>query len=741
MPNELLFLDFETRSPEDLVTKGQYTYAMHPETDVLVLCGGLDDGAVGTWSPRWAYDVEPSVEEQYAWLEWTNHIRDGGLVVATNAVFDRLIWNYVLVPKYNAPPLPIDQVLCAQAQAEANNLPGRLEKYCEALDTPVKKHPDGKLLIAQLCKGTRADFVLDDETREKMRRFRAYCRDDVESMRQAWALMRPLAAEEWTQYHASERVNDRGCLVDVEFARAAKKYAEIERAEVNDRLKAVTGDKKCTLKAHVRKARWLHDALAPVPEVQALTFRGYDAKNAPRYGASDDIRTLVEIGLKDPEVQETFREATREARARLEEIIPARMYVEARSMAMPLEDFIETNQERIAKQIAGEMPPTLEDVTEFLDAIRAGSGAAIDKFNAILNRASPHDDRVRGQYVFNGAGQTGRFSSRGVQIHNLVRDGVSKDPNDMIEAIEMIVAGEPVEKIEARFGLRIVDLMRRLVRPTFMAAEGKTFVVGDWSQIEARVLPWLSASSGGQAVLDVFASGRDLYTEVADKIGQSRQVGKVAVLSLGYGGSVGAFHGMAKNYGVHLADEEALKVVRDWRATNGWAVAFWGALWDAFMGAWRNPGTWWPAGRVRFLFVEGLMKGTMVCQLPSGRLIHYPELRGEHEIDEQNGKSRFQVTCRAARNGMAIRAKLWPGLLANNATQGTAGDFLRGLLVDLDPYNVVVLHTHDEVVLEVPTERGEEWVARLSYEMMELPAWAEGLPLDCDISVRPFYAK
>jgi len=48
-----------------------------------------------------------------------------------------------------------------------------------------------------------------------------------------------------------------------------------------------------------------------------------------------------------------------------------------------------------------------------------GGAASPMKFNKIASQAD--NGRLKGSYVFNGAPQTGRFSSRGVQIHNLPR--------------------------------------------------------------------------------------------------------------------------------------------------------------------------------------------------------------------------------------------------------------------------------------------------------------------------------
>ena len=95
-----------------------------------------------------------------------------------------------------------------------------------------------------------------------------------------------------------------------------------------------------------------------------------------------------------------------------------------------------------------------------------------------------------------------------------------------------------------------------IVRPALVAGPGKVFVWSDWSAIEARITPWLAASEGAEKVLDIFrANDRDptrpdIYTIAAADIlhkndpsavtKTERAIGKVAILALGFGGSVGA---------------------------------------------------------------------------------------------------------------------------------------------------------------------------------------------------------
>ena len=133
------------------------------------------------------------------------------------------------------------------------------------------------------------------------------------------------------------------------------------------------------------------------------------------------------------------------------------------------------------------------------------------------------------------------------------------------------------------------------------------FVWSDWSAIEARITPWLAASPGAERVLDIFrANDRDptrpdIYTIAAADIlhkndpsgvtKSERNIGKVATLALGFGGSVGALQRMALNYRISLDDAEARRIVDAWREANPWAREFWGAhrdgesfgLWGAAM--------------------------------------------------------------------------------------------------------------------------------------------------------------
>lgn len=73
-----------------------------------------------------------------------------------------------------------------------------------------------------------------------------------------------------------------------------------------------------------------------------------------------------------------------------------------------------------------------------------------------------------------------------------------------------------------------------------------------------------------------------------------------------------------------------------------------------------------------------------------------------------------------------------------NVTQASAHDVLREALRRLEG---VVLHVHDEIVLEVPEGDADAAAARLVEVMRTPPAWAGGLPLDCEVKIMGRYGK
>ena len=309
--------------------------------------------------------------------------------------------------------------------------------------------------------------------------------------------------------------------------------------------------------------------------------------------------------------------------------------------------------------------------------------------------------------------------------------------------------------------------LSRVIRPTFIAPEGETMIWSDWSAIEARVLPYLAGESG-ERILDIFRTNDkdpslpDVYKMEAggiykidpyDVIKDQRQVGKVAILALGFGGAEGALSAMATGYGIHLEDEFKCEIVGTWRANNQWAVAFWKALTTAFYAAWENPYTTYEAGRLTYLYDKAYLGGTMYCIMPDGRILSYSFLRREKrtEVNEETGieKTKWVTTYQKGYE----RGTIWHGILAENPTQGFAASILRNSLDEMDrlyensftnldiPPTPVVGHTHDEIITQVPVGYVDDATLLLKGVMETSPDWAEGLPLVAEVTENWFYTK
>lgn len=377
-----------------------------------------------------------------------------------------------------------------------------------------------------------------------------------------------------------------------------------------------------------------------------------------------------------------------------------------------------------------QVPPDVLEVIQCADDMWASSVAKFKR----LEQLAGEDDRVRGAFVFAGGSATGRASSYGAQVHNFTRKCADK-PDSVRQDM---VRRKPIVPIH---GKRVTDVLKSMLRPALIPAANKKFVVADWSSIEARITPWLS--NNGQAKLKLFETGADVYKVNAaktfnipvDKVTKDqRQIGKVQELACGFAGGIGAFAAMGRIYGVDLSDTEANQMVVGWRKANDWAADFWSALQEAYTSAMRNDDTEFEAGRVKYL----RQNRHLWYILPSGRRLCYPYADFNNAKEEVTyAKASFKPSADAKK---WPRARLWKGLACENITQATAADILRHALRCLDDEGFdTVLHVHDEIVIE--TDNPDKAQKALERIMKTPPSWAEGLPLDIEVSVMGRYGK
>jgi len=244
--------------------------------------------------------------------------------------------------------------------------------------------------------------------------------------------------------------------------------------------------------------------------------------------ASDELAEIEQI------VKEVTKgEITTVRSPKMREWVLARVGEEAKKLMWTGEKYSIDKTVRanlLAMEDHDEVPPDVADVIQCADDLWASSVA---KFQRLANIADVEDHRVRGAFVFAGGSATGRAASYGAQIHNLPRK-CATDPDAVRTAM---VRGHSVVP---RFGPRITDVLKGMLRPSIMAAPGHVLIAYDWSAIEGRVHPWLSDCPSGESKLDVFRSGMDPYKVNAaatfrvrydDVSPEQRQVGKVQELA------------------------------------------------------------------------------------------------------------------------------------------------------------------------------------------------------------------
>lgn len=118
-----------------------------------------------------------------------------------------------------------------------------------------------------------------------------------------------------------------------------------------------------------------------------------------------------------------------------------------------------------------------------------------------------------------------------------------------------------------------------VMRPIVEADAGFAFVRSDLGQIEPRVL---AAVSGDEALIEA-TQGDDLYQPVADRLGVTRDIAKLAVLGAMYGSTTGesahALAGLTKNYPVAMGmletAAESGREARDIFTNGGRRVRMW----------------------------------------------------------------------------------------------------------------------------------------------------------------------
>jgi DNA polymerase bacteriophage-type len=305
------------------------------------------------------------------------------------------------------------------------------------------------------------------------------------------------------------------------------------------------------------------------------------------------------------------------------------------------------------------------------------------------------------------------------------------------------------------------------LRKAIMAPEGHQLVVGDLSQIEPRVLAWLSDY---EDMLDIFRAGGDPYAAFGaqmfnipgltkDSHPDLRQSAKSALLGCGYGlgwasfasqllvGFLGAppvrySKDFAKKLGVdseyaqafvkwdgndeklfdipHTCSTQELlhhvlaakAIIDTYRRTAYPVVAFWSLCETALHRSLVN-------GEELVYKCITFRKGEI--ELPNGMKLLYPDLR--YEKDDK-GRSQAVYGPHAT--------KLYAGKITNNITQALARIVMTDGMLRVAKKYPIAGTVHDELIAVVPDDEVSDAKTWVLAQMTMEPSYMQGIPLDAD---------
>jgi DNA polymerase len=642
---------------------------------------GLDNYArhssTDVWCMGFAFDDEP-VDLLAQWdlplaqPLLSDYVRTGGTVVAHNAAFELAIWNNIMVPRYGWPELKPEQCVDTMALAYAMSLPGALEKAAPAVGITEQKDTAGGRVMMQLArpremKPDGTPVWWDDP--KKLEVLYAYCKQDVAVERALHARLLALPAAELALWQLDYRINARGIYVDRPAVESAIAVVESEQARLNTEMRVVTGNAVATCTATGQLGDW-------------IKFRGVKMDGVAK---ADVIDALATDGLP----------------------------VDVAKALRLRQEAAKTSTAKLAKMVA----------------------------------SASADGRLRGMFQYHGAA-TGRWAARKVQLHNLPRPKIEQPE---IEGV-IDILGRPITPnhkarlIEMLYGPPL-DIISSCLRGMLTAAPGKDLIAADFANIEGRAIAWLAGEEWKLQAFRDFDAGKgpDLYLVAAakaygvpvsslNKKSPERQPGKVMELAFGFQGGVGAWRKMENSAAgmPHFSDEQVEEFKAAWRAAHPAIEKWWHDLERAAIGAVREPGRVFsagPAGRQ----VHYRVKGSFLwCKLPSGRNLcyPYPKLK-EKEVPWGGTKEAIHYMAVDSLTNKWGETDTYGGCLAENVTQAIARDLLAHSMTQIEKRHYdIVLHVHDEVVVEVPSDAKSPATEENVFRVMKLlPEWAKDLPI------------
>jgi DNA polymerase len=283
-----------------------------------------------------------------------------------------------------------------------------------------------------------------------------------------------------------------------------------------------------------------------------------------------------------------------------------------------------------------------------------------------------------------------------------------------------------------------------VLRKSLTVPQGKMLVACDSSQIEARVVAYIS---GQKDLVEAFRQGRDVYSEFASEVyGRKitkqdkleRFVGKTCILGLGYGMGAEKFKNTLSlgqgGMSVDIDINEAKRIVNLYRQKNHKIVSFWGVCDYALRGMLHN--------REDSILDNMLAYDSKGIVLPNGLRIRYPMLRRTRDGFEYISNAR---TYRKLKTTGKIEDKEWTkiygGKVTENIVQALARIVISEQMIELSKHYKVLFQVHDELILITDAKKVSEAREHVETIMSMPPCWGRDLPVACESGVGYNYGE
>lgn len=256
-----IYIDYETFSDVDLKTHGLRRYVESPQFEVLLLAvGRYEEGKrITEVYDLTRYDIPEPIRYELLDPDVVKH--------AWNAQFERVITEQLF-----GVHLPVDSWQCTMVHALYCGLPGSLDECGRVLDIAHAKI-DGRKLIKKFCtprKVTKSDSRVryrstDPDCTLEWDAFMLYNEYDVMAEMEIAERIEhfPLPQRELELYRLDQAINERGILVDLNFARRADAMHEVYKSEKKAELQELSGLDKVGSVTQIKE--WLRQYDIPIP--------------------------------------------------------------------------------------------------------------------------------------------------------------------------------------------------------------------------------------------------------------------------------------------------------------------------------------------------------------------------------------------------------------------------------------------------------------------------------------------